>query len=188
MGETADQLREEVSAARDQAAEKIEMIEQKVGEATQQVKDKFDWRRQVDDNPLLAVGAAMIGGMALGMMTGGGDDSSDRHHQSPYASMSGSGAYGRQSNGGGGLGQMLRNTAKSSGFEDSIQSMSSAIMSAMTDRVREFADKAMPGAGDKLGAGSTSGSQNDWRSSSSSMVGSTMSNANTNATGSRISD
>jgi len=189
MGQTADQLRQDVDATRNQAADKIDQIEQKVGQATQQVKEKFDWRRQVDDNPLLALGAAMIGGMVLGAAMGGDDgDSRDRGYQPSYAGISGSGPYGRQSSSsGGGLGHMLRQTAKSTGFEDSIQSMSSAIMATMTDRIREFADRAMPGAGEKLGASSANGGQNDWRSTGAS-TRSTLASTNSSMSGSRIND
>jgi hypothetical protein len=156
MGQTADQLRQEVDATRDQAAEKIDMIEQKVGDAAQQVKDKVNWRRQVDDNPLLALGVAMIGGMALGSLLGGDDGRRrDRGEFSPYAQFStipGPGPYGRQSSGGGGMNLSIRQAARSSGLEDALSSISGSLMASLTDKVREIADQTFSGSSGNRGS------------------------------------
>ncbi|HEX5500044.1 MAG TPA: hypothetical protein VFX03_12490, partial [Thermomicrobiales bacterium] len=91
MGQTADQLREEIAAKREDAAAKIDRIEAKVqqipqiaretvdasmlqarasvGEQVNQMAQKFDLRQQVQERPLLALGAAMAGGWLLGKLT-----------------------------------------------------------------------------------------------------------------------
>ena len=119
MGETTDQLRQEVDGKREDAAQKIDQIEQRVTETvhrvqegvtgttdqvkatvqesiqgvqeavgqtaqqmtdqvkntaqqvTQQVKSTVDWRRQVEERPLVMVGAAFLGAFVLGNLTGG---------------------------------------------------------------------------------------------------------------------
>jgi len=163
MGQTTDQLRQEIDAKRDDAAQKIDQIEQKVDAAAQQVKDKIDWRRQVDDNPMLALGAAFIGGMVLGGVLGGGDDNG-RQPRADY----GYGRYGQhdtstyfqsqsgRSSSSGGIGGTIRNAAKSSGLEETIQSMSGTVMATVADRLREVADQSLPGLKERLGGGSSS--------------------------------
>jgi hypothetical protein len=125
MGETADQLRQEVDRKREDAGQKIDAIEQRVSDTaarvqegvaqtteqvkatvqqsvegamsavgdttqqvaeqvkqttqqvTEQVKANFDWQKQIEERPLVMLGAAMLGGFVLGSLTGGGND--DRH-------------------------------------------------------------------------------------------------------------
>jgi len=151
MGQTADQLRDEVDQAREAATQKIEDIEQKVASAAEQVKEQFDWRHQVDDHPLVAVGAAFIGGMALGGLTGGGD----RHdgHDQGYSSSQSSGVryqsvQHNESHGGGlsGMTDAIRNAAKSSGFDDAIHHVADAALGSLGERIRNFADQTLSGS------------------------------------------
>jgi len=91
VGQTADQLREEIAAKREDAAAKIDRIEAKVqqipqiaretvdasvwqarasvGEQVNQMAQKFDLRQQVQERPLFALGAALAGGWLLGKLT-----------------------------------------------------------------------------------------------------------------------
>jgi len=171
MGQSADQLREEINAKREEASVKIEQIEEKVGAATQQVKDKFDWRRQVDDNPLFALGAATFAGMILGGLVSGGDDDRQSHRDTPNYERYGTSPYPQyrsynQGNGGG-IGASLRSAAKSSGLEETISSMGGTLMATLADRVREVADQSIPGLKEKLSGGPSHNNQ------SSSFPGST---------------
>jgi len=158
MGQTADQLRDEVDQARDAATQKIEDIEQKVANAAEQVKEQFDWRHQVDDRPLIAVGAAFIGGMVLGGITGGGDhhghDSSSSSHANGvrYQSVQ----HGESQGGLSGMADAIRNAAKSSGFDDAIHHVADVALGSLGERIRTFADQTLSGSSNKPASSSSS--------------------------------
>jgi len=174
---------------RQDASGKIEQIEQKVtGTADQvrgqvdqvrdQVKQTFNWRNQVDERPLAALGAAFIGGVVLSNVLGG-DDDDDRRQQYRRQHRSDRGRYsfntvqyGEQGSspsvapGMAGLGVMgaVRKAAKTSGLEDTLNNMTTSFMSTLAERAKEVADRNFPGMADKLdnatrqakaGAGST---------------------------------
>jgi hypothetical protein len=165
MGDAADQLRQEIDAKRQDATDKIEQLEQKVtGMADQvqgqveQVRDQvmqtFDWRKQVDERPLVALGAAFIGGVVLSSVLSGDDD---RHGSGSAPRYSGNTVqYGMRGSGGAsagaGMGIMasVRNAAKSTGFEDTLNNMTTSLMSTLTERIKEVADQTFPGMGEKL--------------------------------------
>jgi len=210
MGETADDVRQEIDNKRQDATDKIEQLEQKVTGAADQVmqtkeqvkeqvvqtkeqvvdsvmqaKDQvmqFDWRQQVDQKPLVALGAAFIGGIVLCGITGG-DDDRDRYRTRVTPSYGSTSTYGAGSNypaigepgsaagsGGGGLMASIRNAAKNSGFEDTINGMASSFMSTLSDRIKQVANDTFPGMADKLPGGNTQG--DGTRSSASSQAGS----------------
>jgi ElaB/YqjD/DUF883 family membrane-anchored ribosome-binding protein len=105
MGKTSDQLREEIAAKREDAADKIDQIEAKVQElpnlakesvmetvdtsiaqarekvtdTVTQVKQQIDVPGQVVERPLAAVGVAFAGGYLLGKLLGGGNGSQGRY-------------------------------------------------------------------------------------------------------------
>jgi ElaB/YqjD/DUF883 family membrane-anchored ribosome-binding protein len=154
MGETTDQLREQVDQKRSDASDKISKIEEQVTntaqqmtdkatEAVDQVKSKMDWRQQVEERPLVMVGAAFVGGMLLGGVTGGGGKSS-----------SGSTSTGSS---GGGIGGTVRNAMHDSGLEQDIQQYTKQAFSVLADRVRTIAGDTFPGMMDKMQ--STTGNQ-----------------------------
>jgi len=147
MGETTGELRQAVDNKRDDAAQKIDKIEQKVGETTQQVKESLDWRRQVDEKPLMALGAAFVGGFVLGGVMGGDDD-----HQK-------SSPHWQTSKNRGGLGGAIRNAAKSSGFEDSLSEMATGLFGSLSTRMKQVAGDTLPGIADKAQSGQSSGSR-----------------------------
>lgn len=174
MGEGTDQLRQEVDQKRDDAAQKIDQIEQQVMQTAQQmeqkvtdtaqqiehkvmdtrqqiedkvvgtihqVTDKIDWRGQVENRPLVAVGVALLGGALLGGILKGGDGSD--------ASAPGG---ARQS----GVGNAIRNAARESGLEDTIQTFAQSAMSRLGDEVRSATERSFPGVADMLGQKSES--------------------------------
>jgi hypothetical protein len=151
MGQTADQLRDQVDEAREAATQKIEDIEEKVSSAAEQVKQQFDWRHQVDNHPLAAIGAAFIGGMALGGMTGGDGHDHEESHSSGvrYQSVQ----HDRQH---GGVGDAIRNAAKSSGFDDAMHHVADVALGSLGERIRAFADQTLAG-----GSRSSSNSSRD---------------------------
>jgi hypothetical protein len=173
MGETADQLRQEIETKRQDASGKIDQIEQKVtGTADQvrgqvdqvreQVMQTFDWRKQVDERPLAALGAAFIGGVVLSNVLGGGDDD-DRQYRRQHRRDGGGYSFNtvqyREQGSSpsvapavAGLGVMgaVRKAAKTSGLEDTLNNMTSSFMSTLAERAKEVADRNFPGMADKL--------------------------------------
>jgi hypothetical protein len=134
MGETTDQLRDQVDQTRDDASRTIQEIEDRVSSATQQVKDQLDWRHQVQQRPLMSVGLAVIGGMVLGGLTGSHDS---------HAPTNGNGAsYGHEHRGG--IGDALRGAAKSSGFDDAVHDVANAALGSFGARLRSMAAENFP--------------------------------------------
>ena len=165
MGQTADQLRQEIDQKRDDAAQKIDELQsqvqgaaQKVTDTAMQVKDSFDIRRQIEERPLLALGAALVGGFLLGGMGGGGGQGQR---------SSGGNVQRDWESGGASSGAMsgIRRAAQSSGLEDTLSHAASALMGSIADRLRDTLDQSFPGFADKLQEatqrGGSSGSDGD---------------------------
>lgn len=132
MGTETDQLRQELDQRRDDAAERISEIEHRVESVTEQartgveettdkIKESLDLRKQIDENPLLAVGAGLLAGLFLGGAIGGDDN-----QRSGYSGGS------RNS----GLMHTLRQTAQQAGLEDTFSAASAALMASTKDRVK----------------------------------------------------
>ena len=132
MGETADQIRDQVDQAREQATDKIVQLEQQVSNATQQVKDNLDWRHQVEERPLVAMGVALVGGMLFGSITGGNGKSSHSSNSSSSSS-------------GGGLGGVVRKAAASAGIEAKVESYAHDFFNSLSKRVGDVASEAFSG-------------------------------------------
>jgi ElaB/YqjD/DUF883 family membrane-anchored ribosome-binding protein len=152
MGETADQLRRQVDQKRDDASQKIDQIEQKVmGKAQQieekvtdtadQVKTQMNWRYQVEEHPLVSVGAAMVGGMVLGRMMG----KDDGHHRSSSDTH-----VTQHDTNRGGITYSIKKAARTSGLDDSVQNFASAAMGMVGERMRDMTERTFPGMLDKV--------------------------------------
>ncbi len=63
MGETPDEIRQEIAQARNRLGQNLNELEYRVKAST-------NWRAQFDRHPWAFVGAAFAGAMLLGMMTG----------------------------------------------------------------------------------------------------------------------
>jgi ElaB/YqjD/DUF883 family membrane-anchored ribosome-binding protein len=184
MGQTTDELKANVDSTREAATQKIEAIqdqvmetvhqaEQRVTDTAQQVKDKLDWRTQVEQRPLMAIGAAFIGGILLGNMTG--KDGGGGHHQyrGDFASPS-TGASAMQPSGqSSGLSNSIRNAAKDSGLDDTIQSLANGVFTMLGDRVKGMAEQYAPGIADQLGMSGSSSSSSSSKSSGNTTADST---------------
>lgn len=168
MGQTADQLRQEIDDKRDEAAAKIDAIEARVQNTAQMAKDtveetvqmakdtvtetvsetldtvkqSFDVKRQVDERPLMALGAAAIGGFILGGAMGGGDKRprSDRGH------VSDRGPYQEHRSQPG----PLRQVAQSAGLDSAMSAVTGALMGMAADRLRGLVEESFPEFGDRL--------------------------------------
>jgi ElaB/YqjD/DUF883 family membrane-anchored ribosome-binding protein len=153
MGATTDQLRQEVDQKREDAAQKIDQIQAKVEGATQQVKetvedakqqvkDTFDLRKQIEEKPLLALGAALAGGFILGGVLG--DGGRDDRHYPRYDEGPRSMPY-RPPQQSSGIMDGMRKAAKSTGLEDSLNTMVSSFIGQLGERVKAIGEEAFPG-------------------------------------------
>jgi uncharacterized protein YjbJ (UPF0337 family) len=169
MGESTDQIRREIDESRQSAADKIDQIQNQVTgtadqmtasvqetaehlreqvtgtveDSIQTVKENLDIRQAIEERPLLAVGAALIGGFVLGGLTGGDHD----HRPSQGSTMpaaSHSGASGSS------LGSGLRAAIQKSGIEDTLSNAAAAFVGGLSDQLKETLDRNMPGFADKM--------------------------------------
>jgi hypothetical protein len=82
VGETADQIRDQIEAERQELGDNLEHLERKV-------RDTVNWRTQYDQHPMAMVGAAFAGGFVLSMMLGGGSKTEPATHRSRAKASSG---------------------------------------------------------------------------------------------------
>ena len=227
MGETPDQLRQEVDRKREDAGQKVDALEQRMTETvqrvrdgvaetteqvratvqdsvegvqqavgqtaqqvteqvkattqqvTEQVKENFNWRRQIEERPLVMLGAAFLGGFVVGSVTGGGDDghggSAYRAREMPGYSYGGpynggqmayqhgtsyqpteSGTHDRGTGGAmaalGGAGLMagLRNAVQSSGLQDTLTNSASAVLGNLGERIKSTLEEQIPGFAEQM--------------------------------------
>ncbi len=170
MGQSSDQIRQEIDHKRNDAADKIDQLQGQVQETTeqmrgqvqesvdqvrdqvkgtvddtiQQVKQSVDFRQQIEERPLVMLGAALLGGFLLGGMTGGNSGSS---HQSPgYASTSShdqGSTHGSAASG-------IRTAVQKSGLEETISNAAAALLGSVTDQVKGTLDRNFPGFAGKM--------------------------------------
>jgi hypothetical protein len=148
MGETGDQIRQELDQTRENASQKIDQIETRVEDATQKVKDTFDIRLQIEERPLIAAGVAIAGGFLIGSMIGGDNGDHRQSYQSDESRRTYSG--GQSSKSQGGMMGAIHNAAKSAGLDDTLNAMAASAVGALTDQVKNFASDAMPGFAQKF--------------------------------------
>ena len=190
MGQTADELRNQIEHQRQELGENLQQLEEKV-------KSTVDWRTQFEQKPWAGVGVAFAGGFLLsilmpsgGSSSGGGGDSSSKTQSSNYMAnyrvmddsqrwgqMGGSGtsssspAMGFSSGG-------SKETRKSSSPEmseitETLENIRGAVMGLAATRLRGFLAEAVPGFEDeyeqaRTRRGASTSSKIDSTSSSSS--------------------
>lgn len=140
---TADDLK---SQAQDTATELRGQVQGTVEDTIDTVKQNVDIEQFVQEKPLVSLGAALIGGFVLGgILNGSGGGSSQSHSgggSSSYSSNTGSS--------GGGISDSLRNAYKSSGLEDTVNSAAAAMMGSVTEQVKHTMDRNMPGFSQRM--------------------------------------
>lgn len=167
MGQTADQLRQEIDDKRDDAAAKIDEIEARVQNTAQMAKDtveetmqsakdtvtetvsetldtvkqSFDVKRQIDERPLMALGAAALGGFILGGMGGG-----DKKHRSDRTYSSDRNQYQEHRSQPG----RLQQAARSTGLDNAMSAVTGALMGMAADRLRGLVEESFPEFSDRL--------------------------------------
>jgi len=145
MGKSTSEISQELEQTRSDAAEKIGKIEEQVTQSAESVKESLDWRHQVEARPMLAVGAAFLGGMLLGGMSGGGNGGSNGNGRTySYLDAENQGSsMGSKSQGG--ISGALKNAAHSSGADEAFSSAAAALLTTATERVKGSIDEAYPG-------------------------------------------
>lgn len=170
MGQSSDQIRQEIDQHREDAAQKIDQLQSQVqgtGEdlrhqaeetvdqvreqvmgsvedTIQSVKENINLQEQIEQRPLVALGAALIGGFVLGGMLGGGGGG---QHRSSSSSHDYSGSSSSQ---GGGMGDTVRQALKSSGLEETFSNAAAAMMGSVTEQVKQTIDRNVPGFSQKM--------------------------------------
>jgi len=169
MGQSTDQIRQEIDQKRDDAAGKIDRLESQVMDSADQLKSgvqdtaeqvreqvtgtvedtietvkqqvqNVDFRQQIEERPLVALGLALIGGFVVGgMMSGGGGG------QAP----SSAGQQG-SSHSGSSMGSGIRSIAQQTGIEDTISNAASALIGSVTDQLKDTLDGIFPGFASKM--------------------------------------
>jgi len=177
MGQTADQLRQELDQKRRELTHDVDRIETKV-------RETFDLNSQIEQNPLLAVGLAVAGGFVLGSVIGGGK-SKDEGYQGSYgptggysqarfyggspqhdyaANWSNSAASSAPSapryeepQGPGmiatvasGVKESFRKGSGGSTVEDTLSNVTAALTAVLMDKAKEMLDQNLPGFADKF--------------------------------------
>jgi ElaB/YqjD/DUF883 family membrane-anchored ribosome-binding protein len=179
MGQSTDQIRQEIDQKRDDAAGKIDQLQTQVvdtadtmrstvqdtaGQMRDQVKgtvedtvetvrQNMDFRQQIEERPLMALGVALVGGFVLGGLTGGGGghhSSGGSHFTQSYQPPT-TGQYNPpQSSSGSTIGAGIRSALQKTGIEDTISNAAAAMLGSMTDQLKETLDRNFPGFADKM--------------------------------------
>jgi len=171
MGQSSDQIREEIDRSRDSAAGKIDQLQDQVrGTADEMraqvqgtaqdvvdqvkgtvdhtidsVKENMDLKQQIEQRPLLALGAALVGGFVLGgMMGGGGHQQSGQHYQFSSGTPVG------ESTGSGSAMNTIRSAVQRSGLEETFSNAAAAFMGNLSDQLKGTLDQNFPGFADKM--------------------------------------
>jgi len=171
MGQSSDQIRQEIDQKRADAGDKIDQLQNQVQGTTEQVRDQVqesveqvvdqvkgtvddtvqqvkqsvDFHKQVEERPLVMLGAALLGGFLLGGMTGG-SGGGNHQHQTGHASMSSHDQGFMQGSAASGI----RTALHKSGLEETISSAAAALMGSVTDQLKDTLDRNFPGFADKM--------------------------------------
>jgi ElaB/YqjD/DUF883 family membrane-anchored ribosome-binding protein len=151
MGQSSDQLRQEIEQHRSDASQKIDDLEARVQDTATQAreqakgmvedtiqtaKESFDFRKQVEERPLVALGVAFVGGLMLGGITGGGGQQTSSGQSGTQQSQGASGT--------------LRHAAQRSGLEDTISNAAAALLGSVTEQFKSTLDQNFPGFSSKM--------------------------------------
>jgi len=139
---TADEMRAQVQDTADQVKDTAQQVvdgaKASVDETVESIKN-IDFRQQIEERPLVALGAALLGGFLLGGMSGGnGGGNGYQAHGSGSSASSGF------------VGSQLKSALERSGLEETIASTGAALMGTVTDQLKSVLDRNFPGMADKM--------------------------------------
>jgi len=170
MGQSSDQIRQEIDQRRGSAADKIDQLQSQVQgtadqmrgqvqgtveQVTDQVKDtvdhtietvkqNMDLKQQIQERPLVALGVALAGGFLFGGLMG---DAGQHHSGSQHQFASGTPVGESQS---GGAISGIRGAIQKSGLEDTISNPAAALLGSVTDQLKGTLDQNFPGFAGKM--------------------------------------
>lgn len=174
MGQSSDQLRQEIDQHRQDAERKIndlqgqvqgtaedlraqargtaedvrEQVQGTVEETVHKVTENVDFEQFIQERPLVSLGAALVGGFVLGGLLGDGDGGgSSRAHD--YTGERG-GIASHSSSGGSSLGHSVRKMIRETGLEDTFNNAAAAMMGTVTEQLKQTMDRNMPGFATKM--------------------------------------
>jgi hypothetical protein len=157
MGQTADQIKQEIDQQREQLGENLQQLETKV-------KETVDWRSQFEQRPMAGVGLAFGAGFVLSMLMPSGDSDKSRGSSSNYSSSTGynSSSYyqPQQFSGTTGYNQSSNFSPQSSSsskprspemneITETLENIRGAVMGLAATRLRSFLAEAVPGFQDE---------------------------------------
>jgi hypothetical protein len=151
MGETTDQIRDEIETQREQLGENLHQLEAKV-------KQTVDWRAQFEERPMLGLGLAFGTGFVLSLMLPGGSKSDSHTHASrnmtPYhydqsnfrvhddsRSWQGGGAHAGATN----FTQTQQRSPEMREISETLDNIRGAVMGLAATRLRTILADAVPG-------------------------------------------
>jgi hypothetical protein len=154
MGETADQIKQQIDEQREQLGSNLQQLETKV-------KDTVDWRTQFEQRPMAGVGLAFGAGFLLSvLMPSGGDNSSSssssRYDTSNYRVQDESYAYqpsyaaaSYQPQSQSQSQQSKPKSPEMNEITETIENIRGAVMGLAATRLRSFLAEAVPGFQDE---------------------------------------
>lgn len=143
---TADDLKHQ---AQDTANEVREQVQGSVEDMARNVTENVDIDRFIQERPLVSLGVALIGGFVVGGLLDGDRDSGSSSRASSYTGEHG-GISGGGSSAGSDLGGTIRKAIKSSGLEDTFNNAAAAMMGSVTEQLKQTMDRNMPGFANKM--------------------------------------
>jgi ElaB/YqjD/DUF883 family membrane-anchored ribosome-binding protein len=176
MGQSSDQLRQEIDQHRHDAERKINdlqgtiegtaddlkvqaqstvedvkhQVQDTVDETVRTVTENVDIEGFVRERPLVSLGAALIGGFVLGGMLDSSRGSSSSSRSYEYSGERSGMTGGGSSSGGSDISGTIRNVFKSSGLEDTVNNAAAAMMGSVTEQLKQTMDRNMPGFANKM--------------------------------------
>lgn len=151
MGETTEQIRDEIETQRQELGENLHQLEDKV-------KETMDWRAQFEQRPMAGMGIAFAGGFLLSMMLPGGKSGSRDSSRSADVSNYRVHDETRGWNGGAGAAQSVGFTSQAQHrqpspemreINETIDNIRGALMGLAAIRLRSMLAEAVPGFKDE---------------------------------------
>jgi len=197
MGQTADQIKQEIDQQRDMLGSNLQQLETKV-------KETVDWRTQFEQRPMAGIGLAFGAGFLLSVLMPSGDgnksSSSSRYDTSNYRVQDESYQYqpsyaaaSYQPSSSSQASQSKPKSPEMNEITETIENIRGAVMGLAATRLRSFLAEAVPGFQDeyeqaRTKRGASDMSKIDTELSTSSSSSSTSSTSSSDSGNSEVRD